>query len=426
MRHQGRTVGSTDSRARPVEEHQEAVRALLLRSLQRRVEDRPLTAAAGRILAETVKAPRCLPPFANSQMDGYAVRSADLAPAPEGEAVELCVAEPIPAGAAAPDLAPGTAAPIMTGAMLPGGADAVVPIERAVPDTFYPSGERAGATVKLPGRVPAGQYVRTAGSDIAAGAAALAQGTRLGAAQLGLLAALGMDRVPVIAPLRVLLLSTGDEVVEPGRSLAPGQIHDANTTLLAVSLRDAGADVIRSRILADSPQGFLTALREDLARGQVDLVVTSGGISKGAYEVVRLALEAEGVEFLPVAMQPGGPQGIGTVDGIPFLGFPGNPVSALVSFEVFLRPALSAVTGLPVPRSIQQAVLTSDAVSPRGKMQVRRGVCTGGSVELIGGPGSHLVHALAASNALVLIPADTEQVMAGSEVTVWLLDQPFH
>lgn len=415
-------MSSAGNRVRPVEEHQEAVRALLARSLQPRVQERGLFGAAGRILAEGISAPRSLPPFANSQMDGYAVHSADLAAAPSGSFVELGITAPIPAGAQAPPLAAGTAAPIMTGAMLPDGADAVVPIERSQPDTFYGPEDREGARVRLPAGAPAGQFVRAAGSDIAAGTLALAKGTRLGPAQLGLLAALGIAEVPVLAPVRVALLSTGDEVVEPGQDLAPGQIHDVNTTLLAASLADSGAEVIRTRILADSPEDFRTALRDELAQGGADLVVTSGGISKGAYEVVRLALAAEGVEFFSVAMQPGGPQGLGTVDGVPLLGFPGNPVSALVSFEVFLRPALTELTGLPQPRRTLRAVLADAAESPAGKLQVRRGRFEDGSVELIGGPGSHLVHALAGSNALVLIPAGTGHLPQGAEVTVWLLE----
>jgi len=407
---------------RPAAEHREAVRALLSTNLQQRVQLRPLAEAAGRILAQEMAAPRSLPPFANSQMDGYAVNTAELAAVPEGNTVELRVAAPIPAGAAAPELQPGTAAPIMTGAMLPAGADAVVPIERAEPDTFFAPQDLAGARVALPGGIPQGQFVRAAGSDISAGTRALAKGTRLGPAQLGLLAALGVAAVPVLAPVRVALLSTGDEVVEPGQDLAPGQIHDANTTLLAASLREAGAEVVRSRILADSPEDFLAALRRELRQERTDLVVTSGGISKGAYEVVRLALAAEGVSFLSVAMQPGGPQGIGTVDGVPFLGFPGNPVSALVSFEVFLRPALSALTGLPLPRPAVTAVLDAGTDSPEGKLQVRRGLFRDGRVSLVGGPGSHLIHALAESNALVLIPEGTGHLEAGAEVTVWLME----
>ncbi|MBP3036992.1 molybdopterin molybdotransferase MoeA [Arthrobacter sp. zg-ZUI100] len=416
---------------RTVEEHREAVHRLLETSLAtapQRTETVELVQAAGRILAVDVRAPGSLPPFDNSQMDGYAVRAADLAPA-SGQAVQLHVSDPIPAGIAAPVLAAGHAAPIMTGAMLPAGADAVVPIERAVPDTFFTDRLRPGATVCFPDGAAAGDFVRRSGSDIRAGTVALAAGTRLGALQLGLLAALGIPAVQVRAPFRVLLLSTGDEVVEPGRELAPGQIHDANSTLLAVSLQEAGAEVARARIVTDSPDNFRAQLREDLEAHPVDLVLTSGGISMGAYEVVRLALASDGVQFLPVAMQPGGPQGIGTVHGIPFLGFPGNPVSSLVSFEVFLRPALGALTGRPAPRPQLPALLSEDAHSPAAKHQVRRGrymppagAGTIGRVELVGGPGSHLLHALATSNALVHIPAGTEAVPAGAEVTVWLLD----
>ena len=416
---------------RTVEEHRGAVLRLLegrLAAAPQGTDTVDLVSAAGRILAADVRAPGSLPPFDNSQMDGYAVRTADLASA-TGQTVPLAISEPIPAGIAAPALAPGTAAPIMTGAMLPAGADAVVPIERAVPDTFFADRDRPGATVSLPSGARPGDYIRAAGSDIRAGSVALPAGTRLGALQLGLLAALGIPAVQVRAPFRVLLLSTGDEVVEPGHALAPGQIHDANSTLLAVSLHEAGAEVVRTRILADSPERFLAQLREDLARHPVDLVLTSGGISMGAYEVVRLALTGEGVQFLPVAMQPGGPQAIGSVDGIPFLGFPGNPVSSVVSFEVFLRPALGAVTGLPAPRPELAAVLTAEAQSPAAKHQVRRGRYTAptepgtaGRVELIGGPSSHLVHALASSNALVHIPAGVQTLPAGAEVTVWLLN----
>ncbi|MET4060062.1 molybdopterin molybdotransferase [Arthrobacter sp. UYP6] len=431
---------------RTVAEHQEAVQLLLQNLLltTRRPAERPaapaytdaasptevldLVRAAGRVLAEDVRAPGSLPPFDNSQMDGYAVRTADLAN-PGGTRAELPVTTPIPAGISAPPLPPGSAAPIMTGAMLPAGADAVVPIERAVPARFPSERELPGATVALPAGVSPGEYVRPAGSDIRAGAVALSDGTPLGASQLGLLAALGIPQVLVHAPFQVLLLSTGDEVVEPGRPLEPGQIHDANTTLLAVSLQEAGAEVVLARIVADSPDEFLARLRDDLGRHRVDLILTSGGISKGAYEVVRLALASDGVQFLSVAMQPGGPQGIGSLDGIPFLGFPGNPVSSLVSFEMFLRPALGAVTGRPAPRAQLPAVLTEEAHSPAGKYQVRRGRYSPpavpgavGRVELIGGPGSHLVHALASSNALVHIPAEMDTVPAGAEVTVWLLD----
>lgn len=411
-----------------VAEHRDAVRRLLTDRFAARppaVRTLPLLQARGLVTAADIHAPGSLPPFDNSQMDGYAVRSADLAALRTHEAdgrpaatVRLPVGAPVPAGAPAPPLAPGTAVPIMTGAMLPAGADAVVPVEEALPSRFVD----AGGEVRLPAHVEAGRFVRTAGSDIAAGTLALPAGTRLGAAQLGLLAALGLAEVPVRARPRVLLLTTGDEVRPPGARLEPGQIHDANTTLLAAALAEAGADVAASRILADAPALFLQRLRADLARVDPDLVVSSGGISKGAYEVVRLALASEGLRFLSVAMQPGGPQGIGSIDGVPFLAFPGNPVSSLVSFEMFLRPALSALPGGPPPRREVRARLAAAAAGPIGRHQVRRGRYADGVVELIGGPGSHLVHALAGSNALVHFPADAGQVPAGAEVAVWLLE----
>lgn len=426
---------------RSVAEHQEAVLNLLSAGFRERPpgrEDTDLLGARGRILAADVAAPGNLPPFANSQMDGYAVSSADLAGVP-GRA-ELAVAAAIPAGSEPEALAPGTAAPIMTGAMLPSGADAVVPIEQAVPDSFPPAAPALRdhttplaadrPTVVLPGGVPAGQYVRGAGSDIRAGSLALPAGTILGPGQLGLLAALGLARVPVRIRPRILLLTTGDEVVEPGRPLQPGQIHDANTTLLRALLEEAGTTVLLTRVLADSPEEFRTGLQADLISLQPDLVITSGGISKGAYEVVKQGLADQEVQFLPVAMQPGGPQGIGRVSGIPFLAFPGNPVSCVVSFEMFLRPALGSVTGLPRPRPELPAVLTGGVQSPAGKHQVRRGRYLPpaepggtGQVELVGGASSHLVHALASSNALVHLPAGHESFPAGTKVTVWLLDR---
>ncbi|MCC3269818.1 molybdopterin molybdotransferase MoeA [Arthrobacter sp. zg-Y809] len=425
---------------RSVAEHRMAVLDLLAAGFRERpqaAEDEFLISARGRVLAADVAAPGSLPPFANSQMDGYAVHSADLATSGQpGKRVELAVAATIPAGFEPPALVRGTAAPIMTGAMLPPGADAVVPIEQAVPDSFpsavgSPAVEALPrATVSLPAGVPAGQYVRSAGSDIRAGDPALPAGTVLGPGQLGLLAALGVDAVRVRARPRVLLLTTGDEVVEPGLPLQPGQIHDANTTLLRSLLEEAGATVLRTRVLADSPQEFQHRLHEDLAAEAPDLIITSGGISKGAFEVVKQGLGREDVEFLSVAMQPGGPQGIGRVAGIPFLAFPGNPVSCVVSFEMFLRPALGSVTGLPRPRPELTALLTADVHSPAGKHQVRRGRYlppaepgSTGQVELVGGPSSHLVHALATSNALVHLPAGRESFPAGAEVTVWLLDR---
>ncbi|WP_091466468.1 molybdopterin molybdotransferase MoeA [Paenarthrobacter nitroguajacolicus] len=378
----------------------------------------PLLEALGKALAVDVYAPLSLPPFANSQMDGFAVRSADI---PDGGA-ELKVAEPVPAGAAPEALKPGFAAPIMTGAMIPDGADAVVPIEKATPN-FFPDPAAVEAVVELPPVAP-GTYVRDSGSDIRKGTLALPAGTRMGPAQLGLLAALGLTTVEVREPWCVLLVTTGDEVVEPGEELTTGKIFDSNGTLLEASLRQAGLDVVRTGISDDDPSRLLAVLRRHTAQAdsRVDVIVTTGGVSKGAYEVVRQAMANQPVDFLPVAMQPGGPQGLGTFDGVPFLGFPGNPVSCLVSFEMFLRPALSQVLGTPAPRPVLKARLAEPLASPEGKHQVRRGtVDADGTVRMEGGAGSHLVHALARANALVQIPGDVTELTDGDEVEVWML-----
>ncbi len=405
---------------RSVAEHQAAVAGLLRWSSgydAGQSEVMALADALGRALAEDVPAPVSLPPFDNSQMDGYALHVDDL----HGSST-LGVAEAIPAGAVPHALRAGTAAPIMTGAMLPPGAAAVVPIERVRPAQFYSAADRDGRrdlTVEVPAGISEGLFVRRAGSDIAQGETALRAGTLLGPAQLGLLAACGVGRVPVRPPFRVLLLSTGDEVAEPGTPLAPGTIYDANTTLLDAALRDAGAAVTRHRLLGDDPAVLRDALGA-VAAGSTHLVLSTGGISQGAYEVVKQALADSSVEFSSVAMQPGGPQAHGTISGIPFLGFPGNPVSAIVSFEMFLRPVLHQLTGLPAPRVEVDAELTEDVDSPEAKHQIRRGLYRDGTVALVGGPDSHLLHALAASNCLVHLPEGVASRRAGEDVRVTL------
>ncbi|WP_426766629.1 gephyrin-like molybdotransferase Glp [Pseudarthrobacter sp. 1G09] len=404
----------TPHQARSVADHVAAVAHLLapLRS-ESRTETVPLSRALGRALVHGFLAPVSLPPFANSQMDGYAVNSADT----YDDGTEFAVAAPVPAGTRPSALARGTAAPIMTGAMLPDGADAVVPIERAVPDSFPAPG--TDARVTLPATA-AGTYVRRVGSDVAAGERALAGGTCLGPAQLGLLAALGIPDVEVYRAVRVLLVTTGDEVVEPGQDLPAGKIYDANGTLLEAAMAQAGLDVRRAGISTDDPAELQKLLRSQGA--DADVIVTTGGVSKGAYEVVRQAMEGQPVEFLHVAMQPGGPQGIGMFDGVPFLGFPGNPVSCLVSFEMFLRPALAAVLGAPALRLPVRARLSHPLTSPQHKHQVRRGnLQPDGTVRLEGGESSHLVRALAGSNALVHVPAGVTELAAGDEVEVWML-----
>ncbi|MBG6083790.1 molybdopterin molybdotransferase MoeA [Zhihengliuella flava] len=433
---------------RSVTEHRAAVAELMGR-VAARSETLPLRAALGRVLAEDVAAPIDLPPFDNSQMDGYAVRAADLASSEAGARVGLAVARPIAAGTDPAPLAPGTAAPIMTGAALPDGAELVVPIEAAVPETFpafvvdvgveYDAGSR----VSLPGigsvgASGAGQYVRRAGSDVGVGARVMAAGERVSARHVGLAAALGLTELPVVAPLRALVIATGEEIVDPGtapeQGLAPGQIYESNSAMLVAALAEAGAEAVGLRVTSDAPEVFWAQLGEAARRHTPDLILTSGGISAGAYEVVKLALAEAGVEFGAVAMQPGGPQGAGVIEldghGVPVVAFPGNPVSSYVSFEMFVRPVLAERFGA-APRRRQRARLKAETDSPPGKLQLRRARLTDvaadpaelPSVELLGGPGSHLMYPLAAANALVLVEESTTHVGSGAMVDTLVIGE---
>jgi molybdopterin molybdotransferase len=297
---------------------------------------------------------------------------------------------------------------------MPAGADAVVPVELTDGGTEH---------VTIRAARPVGTHVRTAGEDVRVGELVLTAGSVLGPAQLGLLAALGEARVSVLPALRVLVLSTGSELVEPGTPLRPGQIHESNGLMLAAAIDAAGARAERLHFVADDVAEFHAALAPRL--GEVDLVVTSGGVSAGAYEVVKDALTGRGIEFVKVAMQPGMPQGAGTFEGVPVVTLPGNPVSSLVSFEVFLRPALRAAMGYPHPaRPVVTATLLEALDSPGGRRQFRRGYLDrdAGTVRPIGPPGSHFLRWLAVSDCLLDIPADITSVAAGETVDVWALD----
>lgn len=439
-----------------VAEHQKAVREILAKAwcdsdgVLKYDAGTPLSlsAALGRVLAVDLVAAIDLPPFANSQMDGFAIctpnnlnqrHSVD-----SGESTTYVSAAIIPAGIAPPALALGTAAPIMTGAMMPVGANAVVPVEQAVPSRFPKEGE----SVTLPA-TGAGTFVRAQGSDLAKGSVAIAAGTLLNAGHIGLASALGITTLLVRRKLRVLLVTTGDEVLLPGdpralEGLPTGAIFDANRALLQANLQQAGVDVVLAPVVRDEPAALLAvldkftgggALQDGSAQGEarteagveVDLIISTGGISAGAFEVVKQALDELDVEFLSVALQPGGPQALGSYKGVPFIGFPGNPVSGVVSFELFLRPALTALTGAPAARPRVLATLSHAMKSPAGKHQIRRGIYAGPefesapSVSEVGGASSHLLGALAQANALIHIPADVTELQAGAKVEVWLL-----
>ena len=392
---------------RTVEEHQAVVAALLSPMPE---EDVELSSAHGRVLARGVHAAVALPGFDNSAMDGYAARWDDVAQTP----VRLPVADDIPAGRTdVVPLAPGTVQRIMTGAPLPPGADVVVPVELTDGGT---------EVVEIRDAPPRGTHLRAAGEDIALGQVALAAGTPLGAAQLGLAAAVGASTVSVRRRPRVLVLSTGSELVAPGEPLLPGQIYESNSALLVAAVEEAGGVARRLHFVPDDVDQFLATVRAELAGA--DLLVTSGGVSAGAYEVVKEAFQGLGtVEFGKVAMQPGGPQGAGTVDGVPVVTLPGNPVSSFVSFEVFVRPALRLALGHASPARLRvPARLAAPLESPPGRRQFLRGRYDGGTVSQVGGPGSHLVAHLSRANCLVVVPEAVTELPAGAEVDVVLIE----
>ena len=346
---------------RSVEEHQRVVAGLIT---PRDPGALALADALGLVLAADVVAPLSLPGFDNSAMDGYAVFADDVAGASDEHPVKLPVAEDIPAGRTdLLTLEPGTAHRIMTGAPLPAGATAVVPVEATDGGT---------ETVTIRAGAKPGLHLRRAGEDVTAGTTVLRAGQVLTPAALGLAAALGLGEVNVVPRQRVLVMSTGSELVAPGTPLQPGQIYESNAVMLAAAVRDAGAEVATVAMTSDDVATFRATLLEHAAAA--DLVITTGGVSAGAYEVVKDSLGDE-VEFIKVAMQPGMPQGAGRVGKTPIITLPGNPVSALVSFEVFIRAPLRAAMALPDPdRPRIDATLTERLTSPRGKRQFRRGV----------------------------------------------------
>jgi molybdopterin molybdotransferase len=372
--------------------------------------------AQGLLLAESVTTSVALPGFDNSAMDGYAVRAVDTKYATADEPTALPVVGDVAAGARTRGgMGPGLAMRIMTGAPIPTGADAVIPLE----DT-----NRGVARVEIRRPARNGECIRRAGEDLTVGAPAMGAGAALGPQQIALLAAIGRDRVLVRPRPRVLVISTGSELVEVGQKPGFGEVSDANSYLIAAAAKDAGADARRYGIVPDDHSTLLDVLENQLLRA--DVLITTGGVSMGAFDVVKQALTELGtVDFLRVAMQPGRPQGFGHLGNkVPIFCLPGNPVSALVSFEIFVRPAIRKLLG---KRTLQRATVQAAALerieSPEGIRQFRRGVlhreATGGySVSLVGGPGSHLIASMASSNCLVVIDEEVTEVVAGSRVTV--------
>jgi molybdopterin molybdotransferase len=382
--------------------------------------EQPLIESLGLPVSRAVSSTMDVPSFDNSSMDGYAVRHEDLVDASEDSPAHLPVVGESAAGQSnVLGMSGGTAVRIMTGAPIPQGADAVVPVEWT---------DGGSASVRITRRPAPGQHIRRRGDDVAAGELLLEEGALVGPRQVGLLASVGLARVTTRPRPRVVVMSTGAELREPGGRLSHDTIYDANSFMLAAAVRQAGAIAYRVGIVSDDPTEFADALSDQLVRA--DLVITSGGVSKGAYDVVKEVLSQTGtVWFGGLRMQPGKPQGFGVVgeDRIPIFALPGNPVSSYVSFQVFVLPALRRMMGrTPVSRPRVPMRVSEGFRSPAGREQfVRARVQPGSVVTPVGGHGSHLLGDLSAADALVVVPAETEVVEAGSTVDVMLLDQDF-
>lgn len=378
----------------------------------------PLLEATGLVLSEPVVALHDVPPFANSAMDGYAVQSEDVQEVP----ATLAVLEDLPAGyVATSTVKPGTAVKIMTGAPIPDGADAVVPVE----DT-----ELAGGNVSIGTSVRAGTNVRSAGGDVEAGTQVFEAGVRLGAAHLGVLASLGVAHPAVGRRPRVAILSTGDEIEPPEvRALQPGQIRDSNRMVLNSLLLDLGVEVVDFGIVRDDAD-LLRSTLERAAR-DTDAIITSGGVSMGEYDLVKTVLAELGqISFWQVAMQPGKPFAFGLLEGTPLFGLPGNPVSVMVAFEQLARPALLHMMGArEIYRTRVRGLLAQSISTNPAKvvfLRVRAELDNTGRwvAGLSGGQLSNMLSAMAHGNAFAVIPVGTGSVEAGDEVELEMFTWP--
>lgn len=406
----------------------EALAIILQRVAPLESETVDLLDALGRVLAEPVVAADSLPPFPNSSMDGYAVRSEDVAPAGPEAGVSLRVVADVAAGApSAVALTPGTAARIMTGAPMPDGADAVVPVE----DTDEPWRDRDR---RLPSRVVVrravrpGDYVRFPGEDIFSGQVVLEPGHVIRPQEIGVLAALGAARVAVVRRPRVGILATGDELIDVKASLAPGKIRNSNGYAQAAQVSALGGEAIMLGVAGDTEAAVRERLDAGIIAG-VDLLISSAGVSVGAYDVVKAVVSSTGnVAFWRVRMRPGKPLAFGDYAGVPFLGLPGNPVSAMVSFERFARPAILKMSGRHELERPSVDAIVLEALQSDGRESYLRAVISrdarGYVAVTTGSQGSHMMTSLVQANALLIVPEGVTTVAAGTTLRALMLDWP--
>lgn len=407
---------------------QEALTAVLAGVSVLPAERVPLLDALGRVLAEKVVARDSLPPFANSSMDGYALIAADLNGASQQSPATLRVVGDVAAGAV-PDatVERGTAVRIMTGAPVPPGADAVIPVEDT--DEAWRNRERPlPEQIQVTRAVKSGDYIRHPGEDIEAGQTILERGHILRPQEVGVLASLGVSEISVIRRPRVAILATGDELLEVDEPLRPGKIRNSNGYTQAAQILMLGAIPVQLGIAGDTE----TAVRQKLQAGleaNVDLFISSAGVSVGAYDVVKAVLEQEGkVGFWRVRMRPGKPLAYGTYHGIPYLGLPGNPVSAMVSFERFARAAIRKLAGHVQLDRPTITVTVQNEIHSDGRESYIRAIVKphehGYQATLTGDQGSHVMTSLVKANALLIVPEGVNYVSIGGQLMAWMIDWP--
>ena len=388
----------------------------------------PLVQSLDRIIAEDILSPIHLPPFDNSAMDGYAIHAADSQHASQTNPASLTVVMDIPAGAApTTSLKPGQAARIMTGAPIPAGATAIIPIEDTN-DNWQKGDASLPPRVDILKPVDEGAHIRRAGENILAGAMVMAAGTLIRPAELGMLAAVGQAEIKVIRKPKALILTTGDELADIHQPLAPGKIRDTNSYTLAGLVRQAGGMPVRLPIASDSLDSIRRLYRTALAQ-QPDMLISSAGVSVGAADLVKVVMDELGdIDFWRINMRPGKPLAYGAMQGIPFFGLPGNPVSAMVTFEIFVRPALAKLAGRSYQPPIIKAKIAADMLSD-GRRSYNRVTLSRRDGQVIarstGIQSSGALMSMALADGLAIIPEGIRLVPAGAELSVLLL-RPFN
>ena len=387
-------------------------------------EDVLLSRCHNRVLAENLHATFDLPLFANSSMDGFAVIAEDVQGASDNNPVELSVIADIAAGSGVKkSLAKGQTIRIMTGAAVPDGCDAVVPIEDTdytanLTHNVFPCPIRINKPVKL------GDYIRPKGQDVTAGEVVLELGNLLRSQEIGFLSMLGFEKLPVYRLPRVAILSTGDELVKPGKPLSPGKIYDANSAMLTAQIIENGGECLDLGIAKDNYADIFRRLERGFSE-HVDLIISSAGVSVGAFDLVRKVIEEHGsISFWRVNMRPGKPLAFGKYRNIPFIGLPGNPVSAFVGFEVFVRPAIAKMRGLKERiRPVQKVVLNDEIFSDGRESYLRGNVFQKKDrlyASLTGHQGSGNLRSLIQSNAFLIVPSEVKSLPIGAEINAWI------